>query len=602
MKRNTLQSLFVTAVLTLAGVGFLVQCAPKKSEAPSAGKQEKVDNMSNLTEGIAFKDLEGPQAKDKAAMALYEDLKKKSVPNAQIIVLAIAEQHLKAAGKDSSNETAMKLAGTIADYAQKSKITKMEELRNVYDTMESTLKRAVKTGNRENSLANVMEKGEITSYSAAIWIASTWLYSSINTAMPVVIISNGSLEIGEVRADQKLVSFNPGEKGTTVKELGKLEEVAKTKRIIPLKLFLIHEALKSYAVNPVAWATKVLASAATELKIKLAAEFVVNANTKVDAAKIEESALLLGRLTELSDSELLAAGKAKDTAKDQAADDGKKVKDGKLEIGQSDEEKEEAAKEKFRQMEFSQSINTAGMTEAEKSAKEKADKEAAANADVAAKEAADKLTAAKASGDKDAVAKAETAKAAADKEVQRLADEAKAANAAAAKGTPGATSNYEYKVNGKSHSVTQIRELLRNLDTSKLLGFFRRYYANGENKALVRSGDSIVLARVSKMDETQRNLVMGFSTEVKNEFQRILEFSKKNPDISLILVQIKNTKGTRIQVAYDQKEEGVDKPTLHSGKEVNIKPEFAEALIKMAQDSKPEDNNLLAIEIVSLLK
>lgn len=525
-----------SSIMAVAGIGLLVQCAPKKSEAPSAGKQEKVNNTSNVVEGIDFAKLE--TSSDNAAKAVHKALKDKSMPQSASIALAIAEQHLKAAKKDASNDSALKLVSSIADYVSKSKITKMEELRSIYETIEATKNKKIKTGNRENNIYGLLENAEISAYSGSILIATAWLNSSVPLTKPVAIISSGSLKLGEIRADQKVVAFLATEKGTNTEDLGKLEEITKTGtiRVIPLNLFLIHEALKSYAVNQHEWANKILNTAASELKIKIAAEAVVATTLKADPAKIEESVLLYGKLTELVD--------------------------GQIVDGAKDPKKETPAKPA----------------------------EAGSDSATKPKPATDP----KAGEGSKTIEPPKSAEAGTDNK-----------NGQAEK--PAPLTNYEFKINGVPKSYAELKKLLSEAQKKNLLAIIKRQFMNenGTVKGLKNYSASLVLARVEKFDDAQVKSVATLGPEVAKQIESALKLvkDKKVDSVVLVQLQLKTKEGAQVHFIGIGEEEQVNSDELKLiGEKITVKAELVEFLLKQAEASKIDTDNVISIELVEKKK
>ncbi len=315
-KDNSQRSLFnsvTSAVLAVSVLGMVLNCAPKKSsenKAPLAKTDvSPTDSAVSLVNGVNFSTLEKSQKENSSIHAVYADLKKGQIPSDEILVLAIAQQHLKDAngGKPTeSKET--ELSGQLGTIAKEIHAKTPEMLREVYGNLEKKNNRKTKKGTKQHNIQAALNENEISSYSAPVLLSLLWLKSSaeVSTAKAVIVITESEISLGELRTNNEVVTFDPAIRGDEIKNLGKVEKLiedGKT-RIITLKNFLVHEVMKEFAGNKAEFANRIISKSAKELGLKLKNTSLVPSNIKTDSKKIQESALFFNQSIQLSEGDV----------------------------------------------------------------------------------------------------------------------------------------------------------------------------------------------------------------------------------------------------------------------------------------------------------
>lgn len=314
MKKQKFYKSIVPAVMTVAALGMVLNCAPKKGansneNGKAAAQKTDPSSIASLVKSVDFSKLENGKDDNKSIYAVYSSLKEGNLPADETLALAIAQQHLKEVnGGKSTDSKESELSESLGKWAKSTKAKSPEMLREVYGLLEKESKKRTKKGNSANSLQTVLSTNEVSAYSAPIFIATLWLKSGSDIPMnkALAVITNNGLSLGEIRTNDAVITFDSAVQGDEITNLGKLETLvsAKQTRLVGLKLFLIHEVLKSFTTNPVEFANRVLARSAVDLSIKPDASLQVQSSVKIDATKISQSALLMGSSLTLSEGEV----------------------------------------------------------------------------------------------------------------------------------------------------------------------------------------------------------------------------------------------------------------------------------------------------------
>ena len=349
MKKGTMAT--ITVALSTAAILALVQCAPKPKDKDAAvgGNQNKTTG-SSLVEGLDFSALEKSNG-NPSAKALLKTLKENKTPDGHILAMALMELHLRGTisssaapsqsatddkenkdkdGKDKpAKTTAAKDVKTAEVSAEDKKMTeavqtnlarvmklaesvkakKMEELKKIYSLIKEETKRNMRYNPKSVSVMDVLDKGELQEYSGTSLLALTWLSTSfLSREKAFVLIEDGRLQLAERRTDKGLMALESLSEGLVGRDAGSMDEMVKStsKRLVQLDLFVIHEALKSFAANPKDWSLRIqkVSNKANDLKID---EKSLKSNSaSVDKSQINQSEILIGNQVEKGTFDLVA--------------------------------------------------------------------------------------------------------------------------------------------------------------------------------------------------------------------------------------------------------------------------------------------------------
>jgi hypothetical protein len=219
--------------------------------------------------------------------------------------MAVVEANLTGDAKSADNT--MAVLAKITTYSKNSDAKKPEELKKIYDAIEKEKNRNMRTDDQATSLVDVMEKGNVQDYSGTLFLSVALVKNPnmTNRSKDVILIEKGRLRLGEIRG-QNIQVLDSVTKGTVVRDEGTLEDLQKSdaKRLVQVDLFLIHEALKSYAADPKAWALNVEKASNKTLDLKIDDKKVITNSDKVDKAQLNQSEILIGSPRSLSSNDL----------------------------------------------------------------------------------------------------------------------------------------------------------------------------------------------------------------------------------------------------------------------------------------------------------
>ncbi len=194
-----------------------------------------------------------------SAKAVLKSLKEKTEVSHDALARALIELNLVDAGRGASADDQMKIISGIAKSAETIGAKKIEELKAVYTLLEKANRTKMRHVNTAFTVDRAIEKNELNNYSATTLLSLLWLNSMTTDASKgLVLIEEGEMKLAELKGDH-VMAINVETVSLVAQDLGTLKDYDRNakRKVVSLPLFVIHEVLKKYVLDPKAWAVKI---------------------------------------------------------------------------------------------------------------------------------------------------------------------------------------------------------------------------------------------------------------------------------------------------------------------------------------------------------